>query len=177
MSEVAQGQGWWQASDGKWYSPDALLPPTGATAGQVPGYATSPPWQQGTATAGGPPGPFPGAAIAQYCVTCGNGLVATAAICPRCGTPVPGAKPVQVGAKSRSAAVLLAVFLSFWSFLYTYSISAWKFWLGLGLSVLPLIIVWTVTAANGSPGIAVASYLISLGVWIWAIVDRSTTSL
>ncbi len=177
MSEVAQGQGWWQASDGKWYPPDALLPPTGATAGQSPGYATSPPWQQGTATAGGPPGPFLGAAIAQYCVTCGNGLVATAAICPRCGTPVPGAKPVQVGAKSRSAAVLLAVFLSFWSFLYTYSISAWKFWLGLGLSVLPLIIVWTVTAANGSPGIAVVSYLISLGVWIWAIVDRSTTSL
>ena len=122
-------------------------------------------------------GTVSGAAIAQYCVTCGNGLVATAAICPRCGTPVPGAKPVQVGAKSRSTAVLLAVFLSFWSFLYTYSISAWKFWLGLGLSVLPLIIVYIMAAANGSPGIAVASYLISLGVWIWAIVDRSTTSL
>ncbi len=32
MSDVAQGPGWWQASDGKWYSPE-----------QVPGDATPPP--------------------------------------------------------------------------------------------------------------------------------------
>jgi hypothetical protein len=177
MSEVAQGPGWWQASDGKWYSPEALLSPTDATVGQFQGYATPAPWQQSTATAGGPPRPFPGAVIAQYCVTCGNGLVATAAICPRCGTPVPGARPVQVGAKSRTTAVLLAVFLSFWSFLYTYSISAWKFWLGLGLNVLPVIIAFIVSAANGSFAIVVMSYLIWLGVWVWAIVDRSITSL
>jgi hypothetical protein len=178
MNEVAKGPGWWQASDGKWYSPDVLPEPPDATAGQFSGYATSPPWQQSTATAGGPPPPFPGGAIAQYCVTCGNGLVTTAAICPRCGTPVSGARPGQVGAKPRTVAVLLAVFLSFWSFLYTYRISPWKFLLGLGLNVSALILDVIVTAAHGpGNGIAVVWFLIMLGVWIWSIVDRSITSL
>jgi hypothetical protein len=29
MSDVSQGQGWWQASDGKWYPPQAAAPPQG----------------------------------------------------------------------------------------------------------------------------------------------------
>lgn len=29
MSETAQGPGWWQASDGKWYPPQNLPPPPG----------------------------------------------------------------------------------------------------------------------------------------------------
>jgi hypothetical protein len=170
MTEVAQGPGWWQASDGKWYSPDVRPPPGDATAGQFSGYGT----------AGGPPPLFPGGALSQYCVTCGNGLVTTAAICPRCGTPVSGATRGQMGSKSRTTAVLLAVFLSFWSFLYTYSISPWKFWLGLGLSVFTFIIDVILVAANGdspSPPGSIALILIGLGVWIWSIVDRSTTSL
>ena len=27
MSDASQGPGWWQASDGKWYPPEAKLPP------------------------------------------------------------------------------------------------------------------------------------------------------
>jgi hypothetical protein len=27
MSDVSQGEGWWQASDGKWYPPQAATPP------------------------------------------------------------------------------------------------------------------------------------------------------
>ncbi len=50
MSDVAQGPGWWQASDGKWYSPE-----------QVPGDATpalaTPAIPDGS---GPPPVPFPG---------------------------------------------------------------------------------------------------------------------
>lgn len=57
MSDVPQGQGWWQASDGKWYAPPSssggwqqtLVPPSPYPP-QVPG----PPFQprtEGTATA------------------------------------------------------------------------------------------------------------------------------
>ncbi len=48
MSDVSQGPGWWQASDGKWYPPElhpdaqgqppGLPPYPGAGPGQPPGY-------------------------------------------------------------------------------------------------------------------------------------------
>ena len=59
-----------------------------------------------------------------------------------------GARP-----KSKTAAVLLAVFLTFWTWCYTYKRDAWKFWLNLVLSVVTLGI-WAVTVA-----------------WLWAIID------
>ena len=177
MSEVAQGPGWWQATDGKWYPPGTQPAPPGGSWVDGPRDTNSPLWQQGWQSPGDPPPPFQASTTAQYCVTCGNGLVATAAICPRCGTPVSGAKPGQLGAKSRTAAVLLAVFLSFWSFLYTYRISAWKFWLGLGLIVCSFILGESTVYTTHNPAGAIVWSLVALGVWIWSIIDRSTTPL
>ena len=67
MSEVSQGPGWWQASDGRWYPPEqhpAAAPPTGAATGT---YASRPATQEGgypTSQEGGYPsgtgGPTPG---------------------------------------------------------------------------------------------------------------------
>ncbi len=64
MSEVSQGPGWWQASDGKWYPPEqrpAEPPPTTTQSG---GYQTQTGgYQTGPATAGqypGGPGTDPG---------------------------------------------------------------------------------------------------------------------
>ena len=168
MSEVAQGPGWWQAADGKWYPPGPQPAPPGGPWAETPRDTNSPLWQQGWQSPGVPP---------KYCVTCGNGLVATAAICPRCGTPVSGTSSGLIGAKSRTAAVLLAVFLSFWSFLYTYRISTWKFWLGLGLNVFGLILGLSIGSAAHSPAGTVVWFLIALGVWIWSIVDRTITPL
>jgi uncharacterized RDD family membrane protein YckC len=37
MSDTSQGPGWWQASDGKWYPPDAATTPT--PAGGAPGVS------------------------------------------------------------------------------------------------------------------------------------------
>ncbi|MCU1371701.1 MAG: hypothetical protein JWO77_2895 [Ilumatobacteraceae bacterium] len=45
MSDISQGPGWWQASDGKWYPPEQApgATPTGAPAGgPPPGYGTPP---------------------------------------------------------------------------------------------------------------------------------------
>ena len=62
MSDTAQGPGWWQASDGKWYPPEqapgyaAPPPPPGAGApafGPPPGYGTPPPMAYAPAPASG----------------------------------------------------------------------------------------------------------------------------
>jgi hypothetical protein len=71
MSDVSQGPGWWQASDGKWYSPEQM-PGTGAAepisqptqSVPEPSYpgAGGPPLGSGPTypgPAGAPPGPAP----------------------------------------------------------------------------------------------------------------------
>jgi len=93
------------------------------------------------------PPPPPAAPGSKFCPACGTGIVATAAICPNCGTSV--GQP-----KSKTTAILLAVFLTFWTWLYTYKKDAWKFWVGLVANILTL-------------GIA------SIIVWPWAIIDAA----
>jgi hypothetical protein len=62
--------------------------------------------------------------------------------------------PGAVKTKDKTVAVLLAIFLSFWTWCYTYRTDAWKFWLNLGLFVVS-IGFWGPVA------------------WIWAIVDAA----
>ena len=57
--------------------------------------------------------------------------------------------------KSKTTAVLLAVFFAYWTWLYTYKTDAWKFWLNIVLSIVTLGI-WSFVA------------------WVWAIIDQST---
>ena len=45
--------------------------------------------------------------------------------------------------KKKITAVLLAVFLTFWTWAYTYKVDSWKFWLNLALGLLTLGI-WTI---------------------------------
>ena len=40
MSDVPEGQGWWQASDGRWYPPERFGPITGAEAPGAPVLCT-----------------------------------------------------------------------------------------------------------------------------------------
>jgi hypothetical protein len=60
------------------------------------------------------------------------------------------------GTKSKGTAVVLAVLLAHWTWIYTYREDAYKFWIGLLLSVL---LWWT--------------FVVPLGIWIWAIVDAA----
>ncbi len=54
--------------------------------------------------------------------------------------------------RSKTTAVILAVFLCFWTWAYTYKYDAWKFWLNL---ILSFTIIWIPFA------------------WIWAIIDAA----
>lgn len=118
----------------------------------------------------------------MYCPKCGAANADQASFCQRCGanlkpdgatsTTTPGSPNavsagVQTqGGKSKTASILLAVFLGFWTWLYTYKKDAWKFWVGLGLAIL--IMVMAIATLGIS---AFVTWIISLGIWVWAIVD------
>ena len=92
-----------------------------------------------------------------FCRSCGKVIKKEAELCPHCGVRQKGYSEHTIG-KSKVAAVLLAVFLGFWTWLYTYKKDAWKFWLNLALSIVTLTI-WWMTAG-----------------WIWPVIDTAIKS-
>ncbi|OFW62594.1 MAG: hypothetical protein A2Z35_03890 [Actinobacteria bacterium RBG_19FT_COMBO_36_27] len=92
----------------------------------------------------------------KYCQNCGKLIDENAAICPHCGVAVKGGvldRPKV--SKDKTVALLLAIFLSFWTWIYTYEKDSWKFWLNLALSIVTLGF-WAIAAT------------------IWAIIDVAT---
>jgi hypothetical protein len=81
--------------------------------------------------------------IDRYCSACGNGIIATAVVCPKCGSPVGGyrGQGLNPEAKSNTVAVILAVFLGLWTYLYTYSEDRNKFWVWLVGPLLVLVVL------------------------------------
>lgn len=80
---------------------------------------------------------------------------------PAPGWMVPGQQMYAVPyGKSKSTAVLLAVFLSFWTWLYTYRVDATKFWVGLTLALVSIPLDFIVVG-----------WFVGIGVWVWALVD------
>jgi RNA polymerase subunit RPABC4/transcription elongation factor Spt4 len=146
----------------------------------------------GASGAAAPQAPTPmGVAYTKFCGSCGNGLVAAAVICPNCGAAQKGFN--ASGGKSKTTAVVMAIFLSAWTWVYTWKANKNKFWIAVCLWVVQIIIFFVgaseasaklvcnpqggaCTFKTGSVGIILFAYLISLGIWIWAIVDASTKS-
>lgn len=60
--------------------------------------------------------------------------------------------------KSKTTALLLAIFLSFWTWVYTWKNDSEKFVAGILIAVL---LCWT--------------FIAPLGVWIWAMIDSTNT--
>jgi hypothetical protein len=76
MSDHSQGEGWWQASDGKWYPPDQAVPPVPPTQPVAP-FGSPPPQPftpAGAPSPGGPP-PTPGPAPAPRKSGLGTGPI------------------------------------------------------------------------------------------------------
>lgn len=70
--------------------------------------------------------------------------------------------------KSKTTAVLLAVFLSYFAWVYTSERDAWKFWMNLGISALSGLL--SALTLGFWLFLAVPYWI---GVWIWAIVDTA----
>lgn len=80
--------------------------------------------------------------------------------------PVAGVQQVAssgVMPKSKTTAVVLAVCLGVWTWLYTYRLDAKKFWIGIAGGVVGFVL-----------SLIVVGYFILLGLWIWAIVDAAS---
>lgn len=154
---------------------------------------------------------YKGKTMANFCASCGTGLVEGSGFCQSCGTPVGGAAPVQQQQpvyqaapklKTKTAAVLLAVFLGYWSWLYTFKRDKLKFFIGVGVGVVAFIVGIASVVANISvitareacieaayvdlqailncyyiyaPDYTVAYIFgfVAFGVNIWAIVDAA----
>lgn len=92
--------------------------------------------------------------------------------------------------KEKVISVLLAVFLGFWTWLYTYRRDHRKFWVGLGLSIVftipcPLLLGLGLLRGLGGPMfspnwaaliVLIALVVSTLGtgcIWLWAIIDTA----
>jgi RNA polymerase subunit RPABC4/transcription elongation factor Spt4 len=155
-----------------------------------PSYAGTAPQSPASAPMSPPTPPPTGLNYTKFCASCGKGLVAAAVICPNCGAAQAGFN--SSGGKSKTTAVLMAVFLTAWTWVYTWKVNKKKFLIALGLWVLEIILfsigaseaaskfVCTPGGAcsfqSGSSGLIIFAWLIGLGIWIWAIVDTSTKS-
>lgn len=102
--------------------------------------------------------------VDKYCSACGKGLIATAVICPQCGSPVPGTKTPGSSQKSRSTAILLSIFLGFWTFLYTYRVDSKKFWAAIiPIGISSVVLTWNEWAWEN--------------LWDWYSDDYESTQL
>ena len=102
----------------------------------------------------------------MFCPSCGVAIKREAEICVHCGVRV--GRPAA-GAKSKTAAILLAVFLGFWTWLYTYREDSAKFWIGLSISIVNSILIFVTLGIW-----LIVGFFIAIGIWIWPIVDTAT---
>jgi hypothetical protein len=133
----------------------------------------------------------------SFCFACGAATTPLSEICVKCGTrliaqsAVPGVAPLGLGVnpKSKTASILMAVFLGFWTWLYTYKKDHWKFWVSLGVSLvlglgLGIFMSWLVIAglnsfnsvdasAIGFIIVYVLAIIVSFGLWVWAVIDTA----
>ena len=132
-----------------------------------------------------------------YCWNCGKPINKKAVICVHCGVPTQhSAQPLSqrsvVGGKSKTTAVLLAVFLGSWTWVYTWKKDKAKFLICFGLSMLSVcayIILFALiynSAANsyygssdlstytGIMGVSqICSVVWGIAVWLWAVINSA----
>jgi hypothetical protein len=103
----------------------------------------------------------------MYCQSCGAVIKREAELCVHCGVRL--RRPSgQVGAKSKVVAILLAVFLGFWTWLYTYREDGWKFWVGLGVTIGNVVLILVTLGVW-----LLVAWIVGLGIWIWSVVDTA----
>ncbi len=89
-------------------------------------------------------------------------------------------KKLEVSAKNKLTAIILSVFFSYWSWLYTYKKNYVKFWASLGIiSIIITIIVILAINLNGELFIDYGTWIWLFwlicggGIWLWALLDNA----
>lgn len=111
----------------------------------------------------------------QFCQYCGNKISETDGLCTGCGS-----KKIMSQGKSKVVSILLAVFLTFFTWIYTYKKDGWKFWIGLVLSALPgfiaaIFLVFYISNVPWLPDdiLIFLSSALPMTIWAWAIIDSA----
>jgi hypothetical protein len=124
----------------------------------------------------------------KFCQACGQGLIKTAVVCTRCGSPAGIA--YEAGSptvKSKTTAVVLAVFFGPWSWLYTYAQNKVKFWVAFPFMVIYVIIAlfavlaivsfsssgYYSASSNISNIVAGINFFVNFPLWLWALIDNA----
>ena len=130
-----------------------------------------------------------------FCPECGKPIKRNVVVCPYCGIQIKEIKtsPIQETAtynpstKNKGIAIVLAIFLGFWSWLYTYKKDFKKFWIFLSLPIVffgIVIIIETLISASNPLNKYVPSFMLvhsnlyvgfysaltKYGTWIWLLL-------
>lgn len=112
-----------------------------------------------------------------YCPECGRPVKRNAVICVSCGVQIKEietsfkkeATASNPNAKSKAAAVVLAVFFGYWSWVYTYGRNGLKFWVT--FVGAPAVIITIAHFLNEYGTLFI--FIGFAAVWIWAIADNA----
>lgn len=73
--------------------------------------------------------------------------------------------------KNKTTAVLLAIFLGFITWMYTYEKDAWKFWTAFAITVADILLTTITLGIWGFVAVPVG-----IGLWVWGIIDAAARS-
>jgi hypothetical protein len=107
----------------------------------------------------------------MQCSNCGNIVSRGDIYCSKCKAKLiwkEGAKVKSTSYKSKSVAIILSVFLGFWSWLYTYGINKNKFWGAFAIVFICNSIINIAILLSFSN--EVAEIFINYGTWIWLVI-------
>ena len=72
----------------------------------------------------------------MFCPSCGRLIKKEAVICVNCGVAINQLQSPKK--RDKVVAVLLAIFCSFFAWIYTWDKDQWKFWVALGVTIVTL---------------------------------------
>ena len=111
-----------------------------------------------------------------YCPECGKIIKKNTVICPYCGIQVKELKTTfTTPVKSKAVAVVLAIFFSHFSFLYTYGRSEIKFWVYSIITGILFALRFSTDLSEDSP----IYFIFPIGtflIWLYSIIDNSSKS-
>jgi hypothetical protein len=115
----------------------------------------------------------------MFCQKCGKEINDEAVVCVHCGCAIANTRKIhekKMGSKDKTKAILFAVFLGAWTWIYTYKNDGMKFLIFLGVNVYLLNMTKLPLGYNygyyeNNPFFSFLQILVNLGFYIWAIVD------
>ena len=124
----------------------------------------------------------------KYCQACGSGLIKTAVVCPKCGSPVLASfEAGSPSVKSKTVAIVLTVIFGPWGWLYTFSKNKVKFFIALPfqfiilyfqLAVVMITLNDVLRSQDSDPRISllasVISFIFGFPFWLWSVIDMAT---